>query len=145
LEDSVVVWPVPVTVLAVFGVNVDNAELVIRESILGFAEVISTDTEGIIVDFVKPSRLELSTFSKIPSLVITIAAWAGDNDGAVVGRNVFEETDEVVAGKTVDEGNDVWDNTDFTKPSKLFNIFGRLNEGGGELINEGLIWLWNWF
>ena len=50
-------------------------------------------------------------------MVLAIAAWAGDNDGAVVERNVFEITDEIVAGKTVDEGNDVWENSDFTKPA----------------------------
>ena len=33
----------------------------------------------------------------------------------------------------------------FFLPSKLFNFFGRLNERDGVLINEGLIWLWNWF
>ena len=56
MEDSVVVWPVPVTVLAVFGVNVDKAEDVLRETIVGFAEVIFTDTEGTNVDFVKPEK-----------------------------------------------------------------------------------------
>ena len=56
MEDSVVVWPVPVTVLAVFGVNVDKAEDVLRETIVGFAEVIFTDTEGTDVDFDKPKK-----------------------------------------------------------------------------------------